>query len=74
MRRTGKESQHKQDGVPPPRSFLVLLHRLPVGIGLRSSARLLERVSDVWAPEQDAVRDESADGEVLREVAPRVGA
>ena len=34
---------------------------LPVGIGLSLGPGLLERLNDILAPEEEAVRDEAAD-------------
>lgn len=43
-------------------------------IGLSASPGLLERLVDVGSPKDNAVGDEPADGQVLQQVAPSVGA
>ena len=43
-------------------------------IWLRSRPCLLERLNDIWTPEQQAVRDQPSDSQILREITPRIGA
>lgn len=57
---TSEEGKHQQSDVPVPWDFLVVaVHDLPVWVRLGLCPRLLERLYDVRAPEQDSVRDEA---------------
>lgn len=57
---TSEECQYHEDEVPPMGCLLVLLHCLPVGVGLRLCTSLLEGGDDIGTPKECAVADQSA--------------